>query len=161
MADKIVKLEEAIAVGITTETTNKDGQTSKDINNLWNRFFLEGVNVKIKNTKDNEILNIYHDYESDHNGPYKVTVGRRVSKPEEKLHKKGLQSVVIPASKYMVFTAKGKLPDCVTEMWEFINAMGDEIRRAYTADFDVYGTKSADPNNATVDIYVAIKSYNP
>lgn len=157
MAEKIVKLEESIVVGITVETTNQDGKAAKDIGNLWNRFFLEGVNVKIKNPLDNEILNVYHDYESDHTGPYKVTVGRRVSKPEEKLHKKGLQSVVLPAAKYMVFTAKGKLPECVAEMWEFIWAMDDEIKRTYTGDFDVYGTKSADPNKAEVDIYVAIE----
>lgn len=157
MAEKIVSLDAATVVGITGETANKDGQAHQDINNLWNRFFQEGVNAKIKNPIDNEILNIYHDYESDHEGPYKVTVGRRVSIPEEKLHKKGLQSVELSASKYMVFTAKGKLPDCVQEMWELINAMGDDLNRTYTADFDVYGPKSADPNNAEVDIYVAIE----
>lgn len=158
MSEKIVKLPETVVVGITAETTNKNNDVSQDMNKLWNRFFQEGVNAKIKNPIDNEILNLYHDYQKDGDFyTFKATVGRRVSVPEEKLHKKGLQSVDVPASKYMVFTAKGKLPECVQEMWELINAMGDDLKRTYIVDFDVFGPKSADPNNAEVDIYVSIE----
>jgi predicted transcriptional regulator YdeE len=31
------------------------------------------------------------------------------------------------------------------------------LQRAYTTDFEIYGEKSADPSNASVDIFIALK----
>jgi len=152
---KEVHLDEAIIVGISTRTTNKDNKSADDLYKLWDRFFKEGAAGKIPHPLDNEILNIYTDYENEDQGEYTAFVGKRVSKAVKKNLQKGLIISAIPAGKYIVFDAKGRLPECVTEAWELIRELGFD--RAYTADFDVYGTKTIDPDNAEVSIYVSIK----
>ncbi len=57
---------------------------------------------------------------------------------------------------YKIFTAKGKMPDAVVNKWMEI-WKDDELKRAYTSDFEVYGEKSQNPKNAEVEIYIAVK----
>ena len=57
-----------------------------------------------------------------------------------------MESLVIPDGKYQVFTARGKMPDCVAKAWKDIWISG--IERAYKFDFEVYSEKSRDWNNA-------------
>ena len=58
--------------------------------------------------------------------------------------------------KYQKFTAKGDLTKgAVVQEWSKI--WNSDLERTYTADFEVYGEKSQNPENAEVEIYVAIK----
>ncbi len=66
----------------------------------------------------------------------------------------------IPAAKYLVFTSeKGSMPDIVIKAWQDIWAWfaSSEIERAYTGDFESYDERCANPQEAQVDIYIAIK----
>ncbi|KZL91063.1 GyrI-like domain-containing protein [Clostridium magnum] len=64
-------------------------------------------------------------------------------------------SKVIPASKYYVVTAKGKMPQKIGEAWAHIWNSG--ISRTYKGDFELYDERYNDTENAEVDIYVSIK----
>lgn len=46
-------------------TTNENGQSSKDISELWKKFFAENVFAKIPNKLDSNVYSVYTDYESD------------------------------------------------------------------------------------------------
>lgn len=149
-----VHLPETLVVGIETKTDGTKDQLQKDVGKLWQRFFQEGAINKIPNQKDNEILNIYSEYKPGSPYPLNCIMGKRVEFIDKKLPK-GLISLTIPASKYMVFTAKGKLPDCVRETWDFIHELEPEF--SYAPSFEVYGPKTHDPDKAEVDIYVSVK----
>lgn len=140
-------------VGISVRTTNQNGQSQKDIGELWGKFYAQNVLASIPNKVSDDVYCIYTDYESDQNAPYTTIIGCEVSSKET--IPAGMIFKEIPACKYQVYTAKGKLPDCVFGTWMHI--WQNPIERQYAADFDVYGTKSKDPLNAEVKTYLSVK----
>jgi predicted transcriptional regulator YdeE len=151
---KIVEKSEMILVGKEIRTTNKDGQCMKVIPKLWKEFQDKKLGDKISNkVNPNEILGLYTDYENKEIGLYSFIVGFQVtdinSIPE------GMVSKVIPASKYYVVTAKGKMPDKIGAAWAHIWNSG--IQRTYTGDFELYDERFDGSENAEVDIYTAIE----
>ena len=49
------------------------------------------------------------------------------------------------------------MPHVVIRQWQEIWNEDKKLARKYTTDFEVYGRKSLDPENAEVDIFIAIK----
>lgn len=147
-----VELEEFYIMGISVTTTNQNGQSQKNIGELWQRYFADNLTVQIKNKLTDEIYCVYTNYESDFNGKYTTIIGSKVSSinaiPE------GLTGIVVPRSNYLSFISTGKLPDSVVATWQRIWQM--PINRKYIADFDVYGEKAQDPANAIVETYVSV-----
>jgi len=47
------------------------------------------------------------------------------------------------------------MPTAVIDIWKEIWDNDKELNRKYSADFEVYGQKSQDPENAEVEIYIA------
>ena len=140
-------------IGIPLRTSNADPNVMQDIGMHWQRFYTEKIMEKIPGKIDNDVLAVYTEYEGDFKKPYTLILGCRVSGvgnvPE------GLFAKTIPESKYAVFTAKGKMPDCIMECWKEI--WSSDIERAYTNDFEVYGNKSHNPENAEIEIYISVK----
>lgn len=149
-----VKIEAFKVIGISVRTTNENGQSAKDIGELWNKFMSEEILNKIPNKVDNTIYSIYTDYESDHSKPYTTILGCKVENldtiPE------GMTAKTFNTGNYTKFVLKGDLTKgAVFAEWSKIWEM--DLQRTYTADFEVYGEKAQNPTNAEVDIFVAIK----
>lgn len=141
-------------IGISVRTTNENGQSAKDIGELWNKFMTEGILEKIPNKVDNTIYSIYTEYESDHTKPYTTILGCEVENINEIPN--GMTVKKFNSGNYKKFVSKGDLTKgIVYDEWSKIWKM--DLNRKYTADFEVYGEKAQNPTNAVVDIYVAIK----
>lgn len=98
---------------------------------------------------------MYSDYESDETGTYKYTIGMPVSSLETT--PENMTSLTIPASTYAVFTTrKGPVSEVVYETWQDIWNWSKENKRAFTTDFELYDERAIDPNDAQVDIYIAL-----
>jgi predicted transcriptional regulator YdeE len=141
-------------VGISVRTTNENGQMGQDIPALWSKFITEGIAQKIPNKIDNTIYCIYTDYEKDHTKPYTTILGCMV----EHLNTipNGMVGKAFDEASYTKFTAKGNiLQGLVFNEWTKIWNMN--LNRAFTADFEVYGEKAQNPENAEVDIFIAVK----
>lgn len=54
---------------------------------------------------------------------------------------------------------KGQMPDIVIKAWQYIWAKSSqlEINRSYTADFEVYDHRCANPLSSRVDLFIAVK----
>ena len=150
-----VTVEPFLVMGISVRTTNRDGKAMTDIGSLWQRFYSEYIEAKILGRVGNEVYGIYTNYKSDHTDEYTAIIGYKVSSIENV--PPGFSAVKIPGGKYAKFVAKGKMPDAVVNEWTAIWKMGEQLQRSYTSDFEVYDTRSHDPNNAEVDIFVAIR----
>lgn len=153
MAYQTKDLEKFYVVGISLRTTNQNNQSQKDIGELWGRFMKENIGSKIKNKLSEDTYCVYTDYESDANGKYTTVLGYKVKSLDS--IPAGMTDITIPACKYQVYTSKGKLPDCVVSTW--MNIWKTNIARKYASDFDVYGAKAADQNNAEVETYLSVK----
>ncbi|MEN8928506.1 MAG: GyrI-like domain-containing protein [Flavobacteriales bacterium] len=142
-----------LVIGIAVKTTNLNGQAGKDIGALWQKFMTEGIEDKIPNRIDTDILSIYTNYEGDHTQPYETILGCRVSSLEN--IPEGMMGQQFEGGNSAEFVSKGDLSQGVvygtwTEIWN------SDLDRKYSADFEVYGEKAQNPANAEVNIFVAL-----
>lgn len=141
-------------IGISVRTTNENGQSSKDIPALWNTFISESISEKIPNKISQDIICIYTDYEKDHTKPYTAILGCVVDNfnlvPEKMI------GITIEDSNYANFAPKGNLSEGIVYN-EWLKIWESNLERTFTSDFEVYGEKAQNTENAEVDIYIAIK----
>lgn len=127
--------------GLMVRTTNRaeqDPGTAK-LGALWGRFFTEGLADQIpSHLSEAGLYGVYSAYASDHSGAYDVTAGVAVATPGGS---SPWHHVTIQAGDYLVFTAKGAMPQAVIEtwggIWQFFQDH-PEIARSYATDFEVY-----------------------
>jgi predicted transcriptional regulator YdeE len=141
-----------IGLALKNKTTNEKGQSAIDCGNLWQKFQTEGIYNKITGKLTEEVFAVYHSYEGNYTKPFSYFIGCKVD-PDTKNNE--LERLIIDDGNYRKFTAKGKMPDCIGKAWDEIWKSG--VSRAYKYDFEVYGEKSKDWNNAEVDIYISVK----
>jgi predicted transcriptional regulator YdeE len=141
-------------IGIIARTTNENEHAVKDIPELWGKFFSEKILENIPNKIDGSVYCIYTDYEKDFTKPYSVVIGCKVenlnSVPD------GMIGKSFEGGNYEMFTtAKGKLSEVVIGKW--MEIWNTDLQRSYTADFELYTEKSQNPEDAEVDIFIAVK----
>ncbi len=140
-------------IGISVRTTNENGQSATDIPRLWNQFFSENRMNQIPNKTDGDIYCVYTDYEKDHTQPYTTIIGCRVGHLND--IPAGFVGKSMDGGLFEIFQAKGKMNAGIV-FQEWIKIWNADIPRAYTNDFEVYGKKAEDPENAAVDIFIAV-----
>jgi predicted transcriptional regulator YdeE len=140
-------------IGITVRTTNENMQAATDIPQLWNKFMSENIIALIPNKIDDTIYSIYTDYEADYTKPYTTLLGCKVNSLDNM--PEGFTGKSFAGGKYTTFTAKGKLADGIV-VQEWMKIWNTDLPRAYTADFEVYGEKAQNPDNAEIDIFIAV-----
>jgi predicted transcriptional regulator YdeE len=141
-------------IGISVRTTNENNQSSQDIPALWNKFMTEGIAEQIPNKTDNSVYCIYTEYEKDHTKPYTTILGCKV----EHIHTipNGMTGKTFEEAIYTKHIAKGNMLQGIvfnewTKIWD------SDLNRTFTTDFEVYGEKAQNPENAEVEIFVAVK----
>lgn len=152
---KIIKVESFFIVGVSVRTTNENQQAANDIPKLWGRFFAENIMEKIPNKIDRTIYCVYTGYEKDHTKPYTTVLGCKVENLDNVPD--GFVGIVIQKGSYHTFTASGKLSDGITVFKKWVEIWNTNLKRTFTTDFEVYGEKANDPDNAEMDIFVAIE----
>lgn len=147
------ELESIKLIGLKMDkpTRNENGQAGSDCGEHWQRFENGHYARQIPGKTGDEVYAVYFDYESDHTQNYHYFIGCPVSAETEVPAQ--LDSLTIPAGSYLKITAKGKMPDCVADSWREIWA--SKLPRGYRYDFEVYDQRSADWDNAEVDIYLS------
>ncbi len=152
---KNISINSFNVIGIKVRTNNSDYiKLAHDMQNLWNKFISENVAGQIQNKIDTAIYCIYTDYEGDYTKPYTAFLGCKVS--DLSIIPEGLEGKSFKDGLYNKYTAKGNILDgIVYEKWKYI--WGLDICRTYNADFEVYGEKSQNPENAEVEIFIGVK----
>jgi len=150
-----VTIEPFKVIGIAVRTSNQNGQAAQEIPALWNQFMTTGVAEKIPNKTGSEIYSIYTNYEGDHMQPYDTVLAMQVSSLND--IPEGMVGHAFDGGTYQEFPAKGDLTqgvvyDCWLKIWD------EELDRTYTADFEVYGEKAQNPNDAELSIFVAVNA---
>lgn len=148
------KIEAFQIIGISIRTSNENEKSAQDIGQLWGKFMSEGILEKIPNKISTDIFSIYTNYESDYTKPYDTILGCKVSSLES--IPDGMIGQSFEGGTFATFISKGDVTKgSVYQSW--VDIWNTDLNRLYTADFEVYSEKAADPTNAEVAIYVAIK----
>jgi len=148
------KIKSFNVIGIAVRTTNENSQAAKDIPALWNKFMSENMLQQIPNKVDNTIYCMYTEYEKDHTKPYTTLLGCKVENLEN--IPTGMIGKTVEDGIYIKQTVKGNLMQgVIANAW--IKIWNANFSRLYTADFEVYGEKAQNSENAEVDIFIAVK----
>lgn len=137
--------------GLLVRTDNEAEMSPElgKIPELWQRFWAE-VGVQVE--RGESAFGVYTNYESDHTGQFDVIAAVNRKAP---LTGEDIQTVELPAGKYLVFANQGEMPEVVIEawqqVWQYFSQPSTHYQRAYTTDFEFY--KGAD----AVEVYIAIK----
>ena len=146
---KKVELTAKTINGLQVRTKNADEMNldTLKIAPLWARFFAE-IMPRFGTTPP-PLYGVYSNYESDAMGEFDVLVGTDVLEESD-----GIKSVTLEAGKYLVFTAKGELPQAIIETWSQVWAYFEDPsideRRAYKTDFEHYISKDE------AEIYIGV-----
>lgn len=151
MEYEIVKLEEKIAVGITSVTNNNDPDVGVIIGGLWETFYKDNVFEKIKEKKTHKTLAIYSDYKGQEQDDYNITIACEVNAINEV--PEGLAVKKINAGNYAKFIIKGDVQKDVLKFWQEL--WGMNLDRAFLSDFEEY--QSCSMQEAEVHIYIGLK----
>jgi len=146
-------LKSFYVLGIAVRTTNENGQAGIDIPALWSRFISEGIMGKIPDKADNTVYSIYTEYEKDYTKPYTTILGCKVNSLENV--PEGMKAIEISEGNYFRSAAKGNMMEGMVYN-EWVKIWNSDIPRAYTTDFEVYGEKAQNPEDAEVDIFIAL-----
>lgn len=149
------KIQAFSVIGISVRTTNENNQAAQDIGALWNQFISENIAEKIPNKTEKSIYSIYTEYEKDHTKPYTTLLGCRVENLS--VIPNGMIGKTFDKADYTKFIAKGNLMQGVVYN-EWTKIWNSDLDRTFVADFEVYGEKAQDPENAEVEIFVGIKA---
>ena len=141
-------------IGISTRTTNQNGQAAADIGQLYDKFYANNILSRIPDRLDDDLYILYTDYENDYTGAYTTIIGCKVSALND--IPKGLIGREFAGGAYQRYNVRGKLPEVVINQWHTIWNQDDELDRAYSVDFEVYGAKARNPENAEVELYIAV-----
>ncbi|OXG05598.1 putative transcriptional regulator YdeE [Flavobacterium araucananum] len=141
-------------IGISVRTTNENGKSGEDIPALWNKFMSEEIQHKIPNTVSPDIFCIYTDYEKDHTKPYTTILGCKVENLD--FIPQGMTGKTIESADYEQLIAKGNLSEGVVYN-KWLEIWNSDLNRSFTADFEVYGEKAQNPENAAIEIFIAVR----
>ncbi|CAN5878346.1 GyrI-like domain-containing protein [soil metagenome] len=151
---RILKIKQFIVIGISVRTSNEAGKAAVDIPALWNTFLSEEIAAKIPHKLSDSIYCIYTDYEKDHTKPYTTILGCKVESLEN--IPVGMMGKIIEEGSYTNHIAKGNLLQGIV-FNEWTRIWNSTTDRAFTADYEVYDERAKNPENAEVDIFVAVK----
>ncbi len=140
-------------IGISIQTTNEGGQSTEDIGKLWGQFYSDGISDKIPNKRSEEVYSIYTDYETDHTGKIRAIIGQKVTSLDK--IPDGLIGREFKGGEYSKLVAKGEMPNAIVDLWKKVWKEGKELKRRYTADFEIYGAKSQNGADSEVDVFIA------
>ncbi len=119
---------------VRTNNANEIHPETQKIAPLWERFFQE-VMPTLK--EGSTVYGVYHNYASDANGDFDVTVGADVLEVTEEM-----KEVTLEEGRYLVFPVKGELPQAIIDTWQQVWAYFDDPsideHRAYETDFEKY-----------------------
>ncbi|MCJ8292360.1 MAG: effector binding domain-containing protein [Crocinitomicaceae bacterium] len=149
-----VKINPFNLIGISIRTTNENGQSTKEIAELWQKFMSENIVSKIPNKIGNDVYSLYTEYESDCTKPYTTILGCKVENLDNVPN--GMVGSSFKGGNYIKTSAKGDLMQgMIVNHWAKIFEM--DLERVYSADFEVFGEKAQNPSDAEVDFYVSVK----
>ena len=138
-------IESFTVTGLSVRTQNHDefNQETAKLPSLWQQFYASDLAF------NENLYEVYSDYESDANGIYTVTLGINGHKNQDKF-----TDVNIQAGNYLVFEGTGPMPSTVVETWKKIWSYFEtdhQVQRSFISDFEAYS--GADK----VAIYIGIK----
>ena len=145
--------------GYLVRTNNADEMSGKSkIGPLWGRFMQENLAAQIPNRTDAALTVVYSNYAGDEKGDYDYLLGARVTSIDHL--PAGMSWRKVETGPYaVILTDKGAMPGVLQAAWARIWKMTPtELggKRTFATDYEVYDQRSANPQDAQVEIHIGL-----
>ena len=145
--------------GYLVRTNNADEMSGKSkIGPLWGRFMQENLAAQIPNRTDAALTVVYSNYAGDEKGDYDYLLGARVTSIDHL--PSGMSWRKVETGPYaVILTDKGAMPGVLQAAWARIWKMTPtELggKRTFATDYEVYDQRSANPQDAQVEIHIGL-----
>lgn len=145
--------------GYLVRTNNADEMNGKSkIGPLWGRFMQENLAAQIPNRTDAALTVVYSNYAGDEKGDYDYLLGARVTSIDHL--PSGMSWRKVETGPYaVILTDKGAMPGVLQAAWARIWKMTPtELggKRTFATDYEVYDQRSANPQDAQVEIHIGL-----
>jgi predicted transcriptional regulator YdeE len=151
-----VRRVEARVVGIQAGTSNllEADPATAVVPALWRRFEADGVGDRVPSRAATRTTCAVYSHYQDGDGDgrrFRCLVGAEVDGPDEA--PAGMAAVTVPAGEYLVFAARGPMPEALAATWARVAEFFQHapMTRAFTADLEVHY-----PAGSAVDVFVAV-----
>lgn len=138
---KLTEIDGFTVAGLSVRTINSDefNPNMAKLPAFWGGFLSSGISEKIPNRlHDSSIYGVYSQYASDANDYYTVTAGVQITDKNNQLD---YDVVEIQQGTYLVFEARGKIPEVLIQtwgrIWDYFNHCTN-YERCFNTDFEVY-----------------------
>ncbi|MBI4429051.1 MAG: effector binding domain-containing protein [Ignavibacteriales bacterium] len=154
MIPRITHRTESKIIGVEVRTSNEleKLESSARIPHAWKRFHEEKETIPGRKS-EKSALGVYTSYHPERRGEYSLLAAAEVNALDN--IPDGMSGKIVPSGKYLVFAAKGPMPQVVVNTWAQIwkyFSNGSPFKRAYTVDLEVYDESKEDE----VEIHIAI-----
>lgn len=139
---------DVVGVSIVTDSA----KAAEDINALWERFFKESVGQYVPEKANDNIYAVYSHYEGDHEAPYRLTIGYRVTGTQTP---ENMTRIPVIDQQYAILSAAGQQPKALMETWEAV--WSGDLPRSFKTDFELYGPRFFEDGVNEVLIHIGIK----
>lgn len=150
MTATVVHVREREIFGFSARTNNENEMNpgAGKIPGLVEKF---DTSTSVNYQEGARVYSVYYDYETDASGCYSVLVGA----DDIESSTGELASVKIKEGNYLVFSARGQVPQILfetwSEIWNYFSRQDCPYSRAFTTDFEFY------KNQNHIEIHIAIK----
>jgi predicted transcriptional regulator YdeE len=141
-----------IGIRLETKTTNQQRQSSPDCEALWDRFERENLIDRIPDKLSDRVFAVYHDYDQDDPDSFNYFLGCKVN--SQASPPDGFTAIEVPAGRYQVTIAHGRMPYCTAQIWQEIEKL--DMNRNFGVDFEVYADESTNRHDAEVPVFVSV-----
>lgn len=146
--------------GYQVSTNNADELNGHgEIGKLWQRYMSQNLAAQIPDRADDRTIVVYSDYASDEKGEFSYLLGA-VVKSVDRLSAGMTYRKIIPGPYAVLTTDKGPVTEVIQAEWRRIWTMPPaELggRRAFLTDYEVYDQRSANPQQAQVEIHIGLQ----
>lgn len=159
----IVQKEDFRIVGKEIRVRNDNGENYKVIPEFWTKCLQDGIIAEFEkmtnriNPQYIDTMGMCMNFDGVNTFSYLICVETTNFDyiPE------GMVAKIIPGSKYAAFTARGKMPEAIQQMWKDIYGKwfpASGYERTNGPDYELYDKRSEiNDENCEVDIYIPIK----
>lgn len=159
MKYKIIEKEEFRVVGVMKEFSVVNGENHKEIPKMWDEVHANETISLLENLNNGEVKGILGV--CDFNGnPDKQKLNYWVAADSTSDTNEGLQSLVIPASKWGVFEVHGPMPDAIQNVWKQIFSEwfpSNQYEHAGTPELEVYSDGDPQSPDYYSEIWIPLK----
>ena len=154
---RFVTFTKFIVAGFSIQTSLEDNKAAKDIPNLWDSFFKTRLYKKIVGiVNPDQFYGIYSDLDFHNNFTFAICFEiKNLKTIAQDMYK----NIIAPGN-YVVFTAKGKMPETLVNTWHYIYGNwlpNSKYDRNKGIDFELYNNAFKPDDYSEVDIYIPLK----